>query len=75
MVATIHYETMRRQPEIGSRGLRDVVAWLAEDGLQMPGSPDDSGKKSQISQSRLQDAAGLLIRHGYVVVGPDGKPV
>lgn len=66
LVASIPYERMKRTPNLGKLGLADVVKWLAEDGLAMPGTPACT-RRSQVSQARIEAAAELLRRHGYKV--------
>lgn len=70
VVASIPYLRLKDAYNIGKLGLADVVQWLAEDGLAMPGTPDGA-KVKQVSQSRLDAAADLLRRHGYKVDAPN----
>jgi hypothetical protein len=70
LVAAIPYDTVKGAYNLGKLGLRDVVAWLDEDGLKMPGTPDGN-KRGQVTQARLDAAVTLLQRHGYTVLGPN----
>lgn len=72
LIASIHYDVIKETYGLGKLGLSDVVKWLAQDGLVMPGTPDGT-KRSNVSQSRLDAAADLLRRHGYKVELTDGK--
>jgi hypothetical protein len=72
LIATMPYETVKGAYSLGKLGLADVVKWLAEDGLAMPGTPDGT-KRSQVSQSRLDAAVELLQRYGYKVEGPNSQ--
>lgn len=73
LVAKIPYHTVKGTIGLGNLGLRDVVAWLAEDGLAMPNTPG-KGAEVRITQARLDDAASLLRRNGYTVLEPGANP-
>ncbi len=65
LVAAIPYRSFVDIPNIGPVTRLAVVAWLAEDGLAMPGTPEQ--KPRVVTQARLDAAAELLRKHGYKV--------
>lgn len=66
-VAMLSFAELKETENLGRHSLAEVIAWLAEEGLEpLGGMP----KKSGVSQSRLDDAVALLERHGYTVTKP-----
>ena len=70
VIANFTYERVRNQYSIGKLGLRDVIDWLAEDGLELRDMPEP-GRRSNIPQSRLKAAEELLKRYDYTVIKPN----
>lgn len=67
VASQLSYEDLRQTPNLGKRSLDEVIAWLAEEGLEPRGGMP---RKAAISQSRINEAISLLERHGYTVVKP-----
>lgn len=65
VVAELSYESLRLVSGLGKLGRRDVVAWLAEAGLEPAGGMP--ARKPAVTQARIDDAKALLERCGYAV--------
>lgn len=63
VVAAGGYERLKSTPNIGKRGRAEVIAWLAEEGLQFADAPDEAARLKR----RLDAAAALLRKHGFKV--------
>lgn len=66
-VAQLSYEQLKGVYSIGKLGLRDVIAWLAEAGLEPAGGVPAKVRGGEVTQARIDDAIALLERHGYEV--------
>lgn len=66
-VAALGYQRLRKAEGIGSKGLVNIIEWLAAHGLQLAGGVAESGKSPR--QKKLEQALALVQSHGYEVVG------
>jgi hypothetical protein len=68
-VAKLTYRQVKDYYSIGKLGLRDMIAWLAEDGLSLR-ETEKVGPVLAVTKARIDDAISLLRRCGYTVVEP-----
>lgn len=66
IVSTLSYSLVKRLPNIGAKGLNDIVVWLAEDGFTLRDMPEQK-PVGNVSHTTIQKAIALLERQGYKI--------
>ena len=63
-VSTLSHWQVRTTPQIGKKGVDDIILWLAEDGLSLKDKP---APRPNVSESTIIKAKLLLEKCGYTV--------